>query len=219
MVLQAAPAREPSPELGLRSLDRGRKQECGTAALEISQHRRRLSLVHHHFNAFSFPGEQNLRYPSRVRDREGRRETGEEGGCSGTEQEPRAEGTWDRLPAPSRPLGGEALPHLPTCRLPPFASGEGGAGGKGTGRGGSPRSATARNKGPFDKPSRRAQQRGLETARTGAAAGEEGKSGGGRGLQARPERLPEQGGAGGLIPAHKERRRQSPRGARSGPER
>lgn len=121
-MLQAAPAREPSPELGLRSLDRARKQECGIAALGICQHRRRLSLVHHHFTAFSLPGGQNLRYPSRVRDREGRGKVGEEGGCSGIEQEPRAEETWDRPPAPSRPLGGEALPHLPTCRLPPFAS-------------------------------------------------------------------------------------------------
>lgn len=134
MVLPTVPAQESSPEVRLRSLDRARKRRAASQTYGPAHHHHRLSVVNHHFTAFSFPGWQQLRYPSRVRDREGR---GERPG--GTEREPRAEGTRDALSAPPRPLGGEAEPPSPGLPPPSFSlrlQGRSGAGGKGTGRGG-----------------------------------------------------------------------------------
>lgn len=89
----------------------------------------------------------------------------------GTERR-RAPSTRAALPLP--PSGGAG----PPSRRPP---GRRGAGAQGTGgggrRGGGGPSAAAGNKGPWAEPSRRAQQRGLETARRGAAAGEERRRG------------------------------------------
>lgn len=174
MVLRTVPAREPSPEVGLRSLDRARKR--GATPETCHHHHQRPCIAHHHPHLPSM-AETPLFLPCTTQGRERRGGRGHRAGA------PRR-GTRDRLqllPGPSEERRG---PHLPGRRSLPSPPGEEGCRSHGDGgapgpplpgtKGPSISRAAEHNKGAWRprEPGRGEAKRGMGiTGRAGTAAG------------------------------------------------